>query len=329
MVINQRGSSTTSNGYALDRWKIVAIAGSKMTVQQSTDAPTGFSNSMLITSSAATTIGTSDYYDIGQLIEGFNSADLGFGTANAKTVTVSFWAKSSLTGTFGASLQNSAQNRAYPFTYTISSANTWEYKTATIAGDTTGTWIGATNETGMQLLFGLGMGSNYQATAGAWFGGYRFPTGAVNLLATNAATLQITGVQLEVGSSATSFEYRPYGTELNLCQRYYYLHSSYATNNASSMISLISLYSSTDARGIVSFPVTMRTSPSLLQGSGSNYYTVYSDGNGIGISSFTQIANATPQVTQLIATVSSLTSGYAGFCVASVSGGYIAFSAEL
>jgi hypothetical protein len=221
MAINQRGSSTTSNGYALDRWKITAITGSKMTVQQSSDAPTGFSNSMLITSSAATTIASGDYYDIGQLIEGFNTSDLGFGTANAKTVTVSFWAKSSLTGNFGGSLQNQASNRSYPFTYTISAANTWEYKTATIAGDTTGTWIGATNGTGMGLLFGLGIGSTYQATANTWAGGYFFPTSAVNLLATNAATLQITGVQLEVGSSATGYEYRLYNQEFSACQRYY------------------------------------------------------------------------------------------------------------
>jgi hypothetical protein len=221
MTFNQRGASNTSNGYALDRWKITAITGSKMTVQQSTDAPTGFSNSMLITSSAATTIGTNDYYDIGQLIEGFNTSDLMFGTANAQTVTVSFWAKSSLTGTFGGSLQNSAQNRSYPFTFNINSANTWEYKTITIAGDTTGTWVGATNGTGVQLLFGLGLGSVYQGTAGAWTSGYRFPTGAVALLNTNAATLQITGVQLEKGSTATSFDYLPYSTELMLCQRYF------------------------------------------------------------------------------------------------------------
>jgi hypothetical protein len=221
MVINQRGSSITSNGYALDRWKITAITGSKMTVQQSSDAPTGFSNSLLITSSAATTIGSTDYYDIGQLIEGFNTYDLIFGTANAKTITISFWVKSSLTGTFGASLQNSAQNRSYPFTFTISSASTWTQISATIAGDTSGTWVGATSGIGMQLLFNLGTGSSTLGTAGAWTAGYIFPTGEVNILATNGATLQITGVQLEKGSTATSFDYRPYGTELSLCQRYF------------------------------------------------------------------------------------------------------------
>ncbi len=221
MTINQRGSSITSNGYALDRWKITAITGSKMTVQQSSDAPTGFSNSLLITSSAATTIGSTDYYDIGQRIEGFNTYDLMFGTANAKTITISFWVKSSLTGTFGASLQNSAQNRSYPFTFTISTASTWTQISTTIAGDTSGTWVGATAGIGMQLLFNLGTGSSTLGTAGAWTAGYIFPTGEVNILATNGATLQITGVQLEKGSTATSFDYRPYGQELMLCQRYF------------------------------------------------------------------------------------------------------------
>jgi len=221
MTINQRGASNTSAGYSLDRYLITAVSGSKMTVQQSSDAPTGFSNSLLITSSAATTIGSTDYYDIGQRIEGFNTYDLMFGTANAKTITISFWVKSSLTGTFGASLQNSAQNRSYPFTFTISSASTWTQISTTIAGDTSGTWVGATAGTGMQLLFNLGAGSSSLGTAGAWTAGYIFPTGEVNILATNGATLQITGLQLEKGSTATSFDYRPYGTELLLCQRYY------------------------------------------------------------------------------------------------------------
>jgi len=125
------------------------IINGAMTIQQSSDAPTGFSNSLLITSSAATTIGSTDYYDIGQRIEGFNTYDLMFGTANAKTITISFWVKSSLTGTFGASLQNSAQNRSYPFTFTISTASTWTQISTTIAGDTSGTWVGATAGIGM------------------------------------------------------------------------------------------------------------------------------------------------------------------------------------
>jgi hypothetical protein len=307
MTLNQRGASNTSNGYALDRWVITAITGSKMTVAQSSDAPAGFSNSMLITSSAATSIGSGDYYDIGQRIEGFNSSDLMFGTANAKTVTFSFWAKSSLTGTFGGSLQNQASNRSYPFTYTINSANTWEYETITITGDTAGTWIGATNGTGMQVLFGLGIGSTYRNTANAWAGGYFFPTGAVNLLATNAATLQITGCQLEVGTQATSFEYRQYQQELALCQRYF--EKSYnqtvvpATANIAGNgggIVLASLAGSTTGNTSfiplsIPFKVTKRTAPTLVAydfDGTANAVRVYpSDSKKTGVTAFANLGD--------------------------------------
>ena len=260
MTFNQRGLSNTSNGYALDRWVVTAITGSKMTVAQSSDAPTGFSNSMLITSSAATTIGSGDYYDIGQRIEGFNTSDLMFGTANAQTVSISFWAKSSLTGTFGGSLMNSSQNRSYPFTFTINSANTWEYETITIRGDTGGAWIGATNGIGMQVLFGLGVGTTYQATAGSWVTGYFYPTGAVNLLATNAATLQITGCQLEKGSVATSFDYLPITTKLLLCQRYFYKVTGNTGNNYMAIGSGVQT-GTTGTDAICPLPVTMRAVP--------------------------------------------------------------------
>lgn len=230
MVIDQRnaGASTNNAGgtttYALDRWAYYGTSSSKFSIQQSTTAPTGFSNSILITSLAATTIGTNDEYWLTQKIEGFNTADLGWGTADAKTVTLSFWVRSSLTGTFGGSFLNSAMNYYYAFSYTINSANTWEQKTITVAGPTGGTWIGSTNGVGMFAVFGLSAGSTYGgATPNTWTSAsYKvLPTGAVNILATNGITFYITGVQLEVGSTATSFDYRPYGTELQLCQRYY------------------------------------------------------------------------------------------------------------
>jgi hypothetical protein len=145
-----------------------------------------------------------------------------WGTANAKTVTLSFWVYSSLTGTFGGALSNEAGNRSYPFSYTISSANTWTQASVTIAGDTTGTWTGATNGTGVNVRFGLGSGSTFSATAGAWGAGNIVQaTGNVSVVGTNGATFYITGVQLEVGTQATSFEYRQCGTELALCQRYF------------------------------------------------------------------------------------------------------------
>jgi hypothetical protein len=226
MVIDQRnaGASVTpiNNQYTLDRWYGVLSQASKYTVQQSTTAPAGFINSLKVTSSSAYSIGAGDYFAIYQAIEGLNVADLAWGTANAKPVTLSFQVYSSLTGTFGGVINNSAIDRSYPYTYTISSANTWTSISVTIAGDTSGTWL-TTNGVGLRVSFGLGVGSTYSGTAGAWAGAlYISATGATSVVGTNGATFYITGVQLEKGSTATSFDYRPYGTELALCQRYFW-----------------------------------------------------------------------------------------------------------
>jgi hypothetical protein len=227
MVIDQRNagaSVTPSNTYTLDRWTAYSSQSSKYTVQQnagSVTPPAGFTNYLGVTSSSAYSITSSDIFIVRQYIEGYNIADLGFGTANAKTLTLSFWVRSSLTGTFGGSFTNSAENRAYPFTYTISAANTWEQKSVTFAGDTSGTWL-TTNGTGMEVIFGLGVGSTYSGTAGAWAGSaFYSATGATSVVGTNGATFYITGVQLEVGTQATGFEYVNYQTSLANCQRYY------------------------------------------------------------------------------------------------------------
>ena len=231
MVIDQRnaGASVTITNtaaltYTVDRWAAYGSAASKFSVQQDAGAvtpPVGFTDYLGVTSLSAYSISSSDTFQIQQSIEGFNIADLGWGTANAATVTVSFWVRSSLTGTFGGSLRNSATNRSYPFSYTISSANTWEQKSITVAGDTSGTWL-TTNGIGLILTLGIGIGSTLSGTAGAWAASdFRSATGATSVVGTNGATFYITGVQLEVGSTATSFDYRPYGTELALCQRYY------------------------------------------------------------------------------------------------------------
>ena len=228
MTIDQRNAgasvtNTTGNLFPVDRWKIFGSVSSKFTAQQDAGTvtpPIGFTDYLGCTSSSAYSVLAGDYFALTQFIEGFNVADLGFGTANASTVTLSFWVRSSLTGTFGGNLSNSAENRSYPFTYTISSANTWEQKSVTVAGDTTGTWL-VTNGTGIEINFSLGMGSTYgSGTAGAWTNAWRFPS-ATSVVGTNGATFYITGVQLEKGTQATSFEYRQYGTELALCQRYY------------------------------------------------------------------------------------------------------------
>jgi hypothetical protein len=229
MTIDQRNAGALNNpavsGYTVDRWNYFQSQTSKGTIGQDAGAvtpPSGFTDYLGFTSTSAYSINSTDQFLIQQAIEGFNVADFGWGTANAKTVTLSFWVRSSLTGTFGGVFQNSASNRNYPFSYTISSANTWEQKSVTVAGDTTGTWL-TTNGAGIKVVFSLGTGSTYSATAGAWTGSsfITSATGATSVVGTNGATFYITGVQLEVGTQATSFEYRQYGTELALCQRYF------------------------------------------------------------------------------------------------------------
>ena len=264
MVIDQRNagaSVTPTNGqYTIDRWCSFLSQSSKYTVQRnagSVTPPAGFSNYLGVTSLSAYSVLTSDTFFQYQPIEGFNFADMAWGTANAQTVTLSFWVRSSLTGTFGGALINEAANRSYPFSYTVSSANTWEQKTISIAGDTTGTWVGATNGTGALLRFGLGSGSTFTSTAGSWqSGNFVQPTGSVSVVGTNGATFYITGVQLEKGSTATSFDYRPYGTELALCQRYYqHRVPTWGTGRSTDNYIHSSAY----------FKVTMRAAPTLTQ----------------------------------------------------------------
>jgi hypothetical protein len=240
-VIDQRnaGASVTVNTgaafFAADRFRFSGVSSSGVfTIQQVSDAPAGFvkSTKATVTTADATLTGSDLYYAL-QNIEGFNIADLAWGSASASAVTLSFWIKSSVTGTFGGALSNSAVDRSYPFTYTINVANTFEYKTITIAGDTSGTWL-TDNSTGIRVYFGLGIASGFAGTAGAWATAqYLSATGSVNLMATNSATWQITGVQLEAGTTASPFEYRQYGTELALCQRYFQIAGAGATGKIS------------------------------------------------------------------------------------------------
>jgi hypothetical protein len=263
MTIDQRngGSSvaTTTTGsfaYSLDRWAYLVTESSKFTIQQnagSVTPPAGFTNYLGCTSTSAYSVVSGDVFAINQLIEGYNVADLDWGTANAKTVTLSFWVRSSLTGTFGGALANSGKTRNYPFSYSIPVANTWTQISVTVAGDTTGTWE-KTTANGLQVIFSLGAGSTFSGTAGAWTATNVWqPTGSVSVVGTNGATFYITGVQLERGTQATSFEYRQYQQEFALCQRYFCLVSSASGITA---ISTTNNYS-------ISFPVVMRAAPSV------------------------------------------------------------------
>tara|TARA_R110000868_G_scaffold119068_1_gene315452 strand:- start:13231 stop:14367 length:1137 start_codon:yes stop_codon:yes gene_type:complete len=271
MVLDQRNAGasvtiSTSGVYALDRWKNRANGGGAFSVQQSSTAPAGFNTAVVYTvTTADSSIAAGDNYYFFQDIEGYNVADLGLGTANAQTITMSFWVRSSVTGTYSVFLSNgTTYNRGYVATYTINAANTWEQKSVTIAGDTTGTW-GKTNGGGLSAGFNLGAGTDYQTTAGAWGSAFVQATSGTTQWISNAgATFYITGVQLEKGSTATSFDYRPYGTELALCQRYCYMFQN-PTGASGDGSTFGAGYTDSSSQGVyfITFPVSMRTTPSL------------------------------------------------------------------
>jgi hypothetical protein len=319
MVIDQRnaGASVTASAvggvnYVVDRWGYSSSQASKYTVQQnagSVTPPAGFSYYLGVTSSSAYSVVSGDYFGIRQRIEGYNVADLGWGTANAQTVTLSFWVRSSLTGTFGGSLANSAENRAYPFSYTISSANTWEQKSVTIAGDTSGTWL-TTTGIGIQLNFSLGTGSTYSGTAGAWVGSTILSvTGATSVVGTNGATFYITGVQLEKGSTATSFDYRHYGTELALCQRYYQQIGGSTYGVTYQPYSMGSILNSTLVSCQFPVCVTMRASPTFVFNGATSTYVRNGSGGAIAPSAVV-IDISSPTMIMYNCTIVGGTAGY-------------------
>jgi hypothetical protein len=329
MVISQRNGTSSvtpaSGDYLLDRYQYGSTQASKFTVQQnagSVTPPTGFINYMGFTVASAVSVGAGDYFNFLQTIEGFNTADLGWGTANAKTVTLSFQVYSSLTGTFGGCLNNYAFNRSYPFTFTISSANTWTQISITIAGDTSGTWN--TNNSGSIVVrFSLGTGSTYSGTAGAWTGsGLISATGATSVVGTSGATFYITGVQLEVGTNATNFDYRPYTTELQLCQRYCY--NTNASTNANTAFFNGEFYSSTLMLGVLRMPVTMRAQPSA---SSTGSFTI-SQGASAFTATSISINQASPDSILFQGTVSGATAGVCRIAAASTSTA-ITITAEL
>jgi hypothetical protein len=272
MRIDQRNAGASVNNssteYTIDRFRVASTQASKFSVQRnagSVTPPTGFSNYLGCTSLSSYSVLSTDWFLIGQQIEGYNIADLAWGTSDAKTVTLSFWVRSSLTGTFGGSLNNSGYTRCYPFSFTINSANTWIYTTITIAGDTTGTWL-TDNGVGIRVWFNLGSGSSNVGTANAWqAASYYAPTGATSVVGTSGATFYITGVQFEVGTAATPFEFRPYGHELTLCQRYY--NKSYSIGVVPGTNTSAGQYRAVSVAGAgwvnIDFPTEMRTEPTI------------------------------------------------------------------
>jgi hypothetical protein len=328
MVISQyNGTSATtpatfgSKTYPIDRFWTNNSQASKLTFQQnagSVTPPNGFINYLGISVAATATVSSGDYFQFAQSIEGLNVADLGWGTANAKTVTLSFWVYSNVTGTFGGAITNSAQTRSYPFSYTISAANTWTQATITIAGDTSGTWL-TTNGTGIDVRFSVGMGSSFSGTAGTWAAAlYASSTGSTSLMGSTSNYLYITGVQLEVGSSATGFDFRDYTTELAMCQRYFQKYASphivgvCATSSAASRVGGL-------------FPVVMRADPTATYAGSLNVF----DGAGVGTISSINVSYCTTQVMELDFVTGATIAPYRPAILYVQTGGSLSFSAEL
>ena len=333
MIIDQRNAGASvsigTTAFPVDRFSASIQQGSGHTGQRSTTAPSGFVNSVLITIGTGASPAAGNVSRLVQIIEGFNVADFGWGTASAATITLSFWVRSSVTGTFAGGIYNGASNRTYVFTYAISAANTWEQKSITIAGDTSGTWA-TDNSVGFVVNWDLGTGSTYQGTAGSWAAGAAWATsGSVKLAATSGATFYITGVQLEAGTTATPFENRLYGTEFALCQRYYYRISAAGgqyTHFGSGYINSVS-----SAQVLTVFPVTMRVPPTAVEQSGTaTHYGV------LNLNTST-ISNVVPSFSYADSwsartafnTASTLTAGQGSVGRAESTLAYLGWSAEL
>jgi hypothetical protein len=334
MVIDQRNAGaavTTSGSYAVDRFRTDVVTDGAFSAQQVSDAPAGFINSYKFTTTTAdASLSAAQRVWMFQRVEGLNVADFGWGTASASSVTLSFWVKSSLTGTFTASFNNSAGDRAYISTYTISAANTWEQKTISIAGDTSGTWL-KTNGVGLAIHFSLGVGTDFQGSAGSWIAGNVYSTsGAVSVIGTLNATWQVTGVQLEKGSTATSFDYRPYSAELALCQRYYFRLVSEA---GFGRFGIANNLSTTIATAIIPYPVTMRAIPSALEQSGTaaDYTILGTTSNTCTSVPVISTSGTNTKYGTVNFTTTGLTAGQASQCCSSsgVSTAFLGWSAEL
>ena len=293
--------------YTLDRWWGWIAVASKFSVQRSTEVPVGqgFTNSVLVTSLSAYSTPVGGYYGFGQYIEGYNIADMGFGTASAKTASLSFWARSSIAGTFSVALENGSFNRSYIFNYTISSVNTWQYFTLPFTADTTGTWDSTTGQ-GLRIWWDLGSNdTTYAGAAGSWLAADRLrTTGSVSLIGTNAATLYIAGAQLEKGSAATPFEFRPFAIELTLCQRYYEKSfditvAPVANSFGNNIVIATSNTGSTYQVGLIPFKVTKRVS--------SGTVSIYNPFNAVGVNTSLRVpSGGDVNITSSSATVSGI-----------------------
>jgi len=333
MTIDQRNAGTAINSTAsttiwpVDRFVVDNFGSGTVSCQRSTVAPAGFVNSLGLTVSATDTPSAGDYLILTQQIEGFNTADLDWGTASAKVATLSFWVRSSVTGTYGGSIRGGTSNYSYPINYSISAANTWEYKTITIPG-TALVAFETGNARGFQVMWDLGSGTNFNGTLNTWQSGSFWRTsGCVNWVSNAAATFYITGVQLEAGRVATPFEYRQHGTELALCQRYFYM----ICNGNSQTISVGCYFNASLIATAIQLPVEMRTIPSLYQVSGTDYFRIFRNDAFDDFNSFTGITRGSSRAFAMDAdsTGASGTAGQSGPMNSNNSLARLGFSAEL
>jgi len=331
MRIAQRGTGafTANSSFPVDRWNIISNATDFTTTQDSA-VPTGegFTNSIKIQPTATKSPSGSTYSRIGYSIEGYDGVGLCWGTSGAKSATISFWVKSSVTGTYSLCVKNGAANKSIVQDYTISVADTWEYKTITIPPETSGTWDSVNGRFAYIDIWLAGQGSQ-TSTTGSWISSNaNMSNNQVNFFSSTSNTFNITGFQFEVGSVATEFEHRSYGEELSLCQRYYYVAGRHSDYNANANIGTGFYYSAGSIVCILQHPVQMRTKPSIDQVSGTGYYALQRSGTTDGFNSFT-LSTQTNLTSKL--TVSSNVSGTAGQTgqIQTETNGMLAFSAEL
>jgi len=256
-------------------------------------------------------------------VEGYNTAQLDWGASGAKTATVSFYVKCSVTGNIPFVIVNSNDTRVYAANCTVSSANTWEYKTITIDGDISGTWL-KTNGIGLKFQWYMALGSNFQGTLDQWGTDYG-ASGQINVCNTNGATFQVTGVQLEVGEQATPFEHRSYGDELARCQRYYFKFLEGGTKE----IGVGWYYTATHLSFMFRYPTTMRATPTATDTTGTNYYIVYRNGGSDTFNSVSFENGSTEQFSAYNNTEISGTAGQAGIVRSNNASAKIEFDAEL
>lgn len=311
-VIDQRGNSagitaSTTFQYAVDRWASVKSGTNTYSHGRGGSTSSQFRYNLYTTCTAGGTVSAGDYNVILQRMEGYTTAHARFGTSFAKSLTLSFWVYSTKTGTLGGSLRNGASNRSYPFTVTISAANTWEYKTVVIPGDTSGTWADD-NSNSMTITFGFACGTTYQAAAGAWATGNYFGATGQTQWATTNDSINIANVQLEVSPVATDFEVRPVQLEIDLCRRYYWRNGGY---NTYQWFAKGYNYNTTTFRCSVDFPVEMRIVPTPGV-SGAGGFVIQNGGSTFSSTAVNPVTASTTTVGMLDVSASGLTAGAPG-----------------